>query len=305
MMNKARQFMLRNARPLDLARWMFHFENGSREAVLCALSAYQNADGGFGHALEADCFNPDSSPIQTWTATEILREIGMSDAAHPLVKGIVRYLSSGAAFDGHMYHRTVPTNDLHPRAPWWTHGPHPENEYNPTASLAGFLVRFAQEGSEAHGLGERLVREAYAYFAVHAPLSDMHTAACFVQMYEDLLAANRRDLVDMDAFETLLGTQIDALIEKDSEKWATQYVCKPSQLIRMGSPFYSRFEALCAGECDMLRREQEEDGSWRVTWNWMEYLQEWGVARCWWKGDIIVKNMRFIRCICKKTEIMS
>ena len=51
---KARTFVYRNARPLDLAIWQYHFENGSKEAVMHALSAYQNPDGGFGHGLEAD-----------------------------------------------------------------------------------------------------------------------------------------------------------------------------------------------------------------------------------------------------------
>jgi len=42
---KARSFIYRNARPLDIARWQYHFENGSKEAVLTALAAYQNEDG--------------------------------------------------------------------------------------------------------------------------------------------------------------------------------------------------------------------------------------------------------------------
>lgn len=71
---KARQFVYQNARPLDFARWKYHFEGGSREAVLDILSAYQNSDGGFGHALEPDFWNPDSTPTATWMATNILRE---------------------------------------------------------------------------------------------------------------------------------------------------------------------------------------------------------------------------------------
>ena len=45
---KARGFVYRNARPLELARWRFHFENGSADDVVTALSAFQNEDGGFG-----------------------------------------------------------------------------------------------------------------------------------------------------------------------------------------------------------------------------------------------------------------
>ena len=57
---KAREFIYRNARPLDYARWRYLFEDGKREDVLRILAAYQNEDGGFGHGLEADCLNPDS-----------------------------------------------------------------------------------------------------------------------------------------------------------------------------------------------------------------------------------------------------
>ena len=64
-MEKAREFIYRNARPLELAQWQYHFENGSKENVLAVLSFYQNKDGGFGHALEADSWNPNSSPVQT------------------------------------------------------------------------------------------------------------------------------------------------------------------------------------------------------------------------------------------------
>jgi len=42
--------------------------------VFDVLSQYQNPDGGFGHGLEADFWNPFSSPVQTWAATEIVHE---------------------------------------------------------------------------------------------------------------------------------------------------------------------------------------------------------------------------------------
>jgi hypothetical protein len=97
---RARAFIYRNARPLDIARWQYHFENGSKEAVLTALSAYQNGDGGFGHALEPDAWNPNSAPIQTWSATEILREIDFTDSAYPIIQGILRYLETTSDFNG-------------------------------------------------------------------------------------------------------------------------------------------------------------------------------------------------------------
>lgn len=39
---KARAFLYRNARPLDLALFRYFFENGPQEDVMRALAAYQN-----------------------------------------------------------------------------------------------------------------------------------------------------------------------------------------------------------------------------------------------------------------------
>lgn len=43
MFENARKFVYQNARPLDFARWKYHFEHGSPEEVLNILSAYPHA----------------------------------------------------------------------------------------------------------------------------------------------------------------------------------------------------------------------------------------------------------------------
>ena len=83
---KARAFMYRCARPLEMALWQHRFEGGSADSVLHALSFYQNEDGGFGHALEADNWNPSSTPLTTQTATESLYAVD-APAGHPIVEG--------------------------------------------------------------------------------------------------------------------------------------------------------------------------------------------------------------------------
>ena len=44
---RARAFMYRCSRPLELALWQHRFEGGSAENVLNALRFYQNEDGGY------------------------------------------------------------------------------------------------------------------------------------------------------------------------------------------------------------------------------------------------------------------
>ena len=68
-----RTWIYRNARPLELALWQFCFEGGTREQVMEMLEFYQNEDGGFGNAVEPDCWNTESSPYAVLVVTGMMR----------------------------------------------------------------------------------------------------------------------------------------------------------------------------------------------------------------------------------------
>lgn len=72
---KIKEWVYRQARPIEWARWRYHFEESSQADVLKCLKVYQNSDGGFGRGLEADSLNPASSPITTSQGISILKEI--------------------------------------------------------------------------------------------------------------------------------------------------------------------------------------------------------------------------------------
>ena len=55
---RLRKLVFRSARPLDYTKWKFLFENGSCDDFLSVLSSYQNEDGGFGHNIECNNWNP-------------------------------------------------------------------------------------------------------------------------------------------------------------------------------------------------------------------------------------------------------
>lgn len=56
--------------------FQFHFEGGEAEGVYHAVYAYRNSDGGFGHGMEPDTASPESQPLFTIMALEILDEVG-------------------------------------------------------------------------------------------------------------------------------------------------------------------------------------------------------------------------------------
>lgn len=293
---KARGFIYRNARPLDLALWKYHFENGNREDVLTALMAYQNADGGFGHALEADSFNPNSAPIQTWTACEVLSEIGFTDGTHPIIRGILRYLDSGLDFSEkhNQWLNSVKTNADYPHAVWWDYSDKVEN-YNPTAYLAGFILRFADKDSTLYKKAEKIARQAYEWFVSAVPYGDDHSAACFVALYE-FLKETGSGLVDMQEFVDKLKEEVNANICRDTEKWRTEYVTLPSKFIgSKDNMFYAGNEELVQKELEITRESQLGDGSYIVPWLWYNEYKEYELAANWWKSRILIDKIRFLK----------
>lgn len=295
---KARTFIYRNARPLDLSRWQNHFEGGSKEDVLTALSTYQNEDGGFGHALEADAWNPNSAPMQTWTATEILREIDFTDAKHPIIQGILQYLASGQEFTGQFWDNAPGSNNDYPHAPWWHTDGNSDchHSYNPTACLTGFIIRFADKDSVLYRLGCLIAKEAYnAYFGQDL-LGDMHTAACYIRLWQYCDEAGIADVIDLTALKERLREQVQHGITKNFVEWETGYICKPSQFFNNNnSIFYADNKEIADYECEFIIKSQLEDGSWNIPWGWNSYPDEWAISKNWWKGNGALLNMLYLK----------
>ena len=293
---KASDFIYRNARPLDLARWQYHFENGSKEAVLKALSYYQNDDGGFGHALEPDAWNPNSSPIQTWCATEILKEIDFTDSTHPIIKGILKYLISGQDFNGKLWHNEVVSNNNYPHAPWWHADVDSADSYNPTACLAGFIICFAEKNSNLYKLGCRIAAEAYYADDKQGLSDDMHSVLLYIRLMQYCEKAGVTEVIDLSLLKERLREQVKSSITQNTAEWETSYICKPSQFFNSrDSIFYADNKEIADYECDFIIKTQLDDGSWIVPWGWSGYSEEWQVAKNWWKGNGILVNMLYLK----------
>lgn len=132
----AEEFMQLNARLVDRRMFAYHFRGGSPEAVLTALRAYGNADGGFGNALEPDLRGPGSQPQPVEVALRALDEIDSFD--DPMVTAACDYLETITADNGGVPFVLPSVRDT-PRAPWWQTDDDPPGALNPTAAIAGLL----------------------------------------------------------------------------------------------------------------------------------------------------------------------
>lgn len=165
---------------------------GSAKDVMTALSAYQNPDGGFGWGLETDNFNQNSQPMGVQKATEYIKKSGGLDPNALIIQGILKYLSSGSDFDveHEQWLNTVPSNNLSPRAIWWKYSENGSTfEYNPTAALAGFVIKYTNQQNDLYEKCIKIAKDAADWFIKSAP-SECHIANCFISLYEYCEEAN-------------------------------------------------------------------------------------------------------------------
>lgn len=304
---KGREFVYRNARPLEMALWEFHFEHGSAEEVLKRLAFFQNEDGGFGHAIEADFWNPHSTPIGTWKATEILAEIGFSDNEHPMIQGILRYLDSKEGYDEKtgQWENTLPSNNDYPHAIWWENHDRPtEFNPNPSAALTGFILTHAEKESSLYRKGCDMAKRLFDYMVEHCPIKETHIISCYMRLYqflgqfgEDVVrAADGAVIADMAQFRRCLQEMVDCDLCREVERWGKEYVSMPSQYIDTPKSFlYEENQELVKEECRLIKEQQLADGSFVVPWSWCTDYKEYEIAVNWWKSELILKKFLFLQ----------
>ena len=291
--NTAKEFVLKNARPLELAIYKYFFENESNQAVVDELLKFQNYDGGFGNAIEPDFFNPNSSPIATNDAVITLCRVNALDRESDILKGIVRYLESHDSFDEDKkrWLFAIESNKAYPHAIWWEKKGDGISGFNPSISLAAYMICYGNRTS----LYEEIIKEGFEYLETDEEISG-DSLKCFLLAYELLKTNSITDVINLAQFKELLCKAIDNSICKDIEKYGVEYVPMPSDFF---SGSYLEFitpetKTLIAAEKNILGKLQTEDGGFDITWKWYTpYPDEYEQARAWWRPRVTIEKLLF------------
>ena len=153
---RLRKLVYRCARPLDYAKWKFLFENGSCDDFLSVLSSYQNEDGGFGHNIECNNWNPNSAPYTVCIALDYLDTTSdhESELKSKIIAGIIKYLGSGAYLldEGWVGMQGIPSNNDFAHMPWFhfDSGKEPYADIGVTKRLADFILEHADEETDIY-----------------------------------------------------------------------------------------------------------------------------------------------------------
>ena len=278
-LERAEQFLLTDARLLERRLFGHLFHDSSVGTVVAAVLAYQNRDGGFGHALEPDLRTATSQPIFCELGLKALLDADPNHAPSEVIAlracnflegvadehGAVSPALPGAADD--------PCAD-HWRIVQWATAP----AVNPTASIAAHLHALGVD----HPWRDRATKWSLKQIETET-FSSAHTLRCALVLAEQL---GREDLV-----ERVIGQLADA-------EWfhadvpVTTYGQTPLHFAPTpDSPARPHFEdATIEAHLDDLASHQQEDGGWPIRWE-----APGPVAVAEWRGIWTLDALRTLR----------
>ncbi|MBO9523491.1 MAG: hypothetical protein J7518_18325 [Nocardioidaceae bacterium] len=265
------QFTYASARLLDRRRLEHHLGRASTEDVVGALRAYQNRDGGFGHALEPDIRAPGSEPSATLVALETLVELGLTQ--HPMYDAAASWLADVSAADGTLP-QMMPTGAGYPHAPFINPG-------GPT------FLTFALAGA----LWQTDVRTPWLERATDWCWQELETevrphtyTVVFALRFLDAVPDADRAAAQVDRFRALVEADgampVPGGIEGEAVTPLTLSPRRGARSRRMFTP------EQIAADLDRVEAEQLEDGGWDF-----DFLH-WSAGQALdWRSSFTVSNL--------------
>ncbi|MFI4934756.1 MAG: hypothetical protein ACHP7N_09080 [Caulobacterales bacterium] len=270
-------FVEREGRPLDAALLARKQGNASADEVLSALSAFQNADGGFGHGLEPDTQSPASTAIATSLGLRLLRGTG-AVAGHPMVRAAIDWLGETIDPDRGVWPIVPREVELAPHAPWWGWSEDLAQSwngfrFNPTAEILGLLYGWRERTEPA------LLAAAEAGMRLTLSETTLIEGAydlkCAVRLAETPAAPAdlRQPLAD------LVRRSVAAHDPADEHASALELAPRPDSLV--ADLVADRLDAAVSA----LIEGQQADGGWIPFWDWSFVdATAWAKAKQDWRG---------------------
>ena len=274
---RARGFIYSEARLLERLLFAVRFEGASPATVGTVVSAYQNPDGGLGHALEPDVRCPESQPLFVEIGLQALHDAGWRD--RDLSLRICSFLE-GVSDQSGFVPPLLPNALDWPLAAHW--GSHWEPSINPTAGICGLLH---YQGIEHPWLTR--ATQACCELLLYSPPREAHALLGAVRLAEHLPDRRMAETLAEKIAETL--PQAAFFVPTAP---VTTYGLTPLHLAPTPKSFFRKFlpqEQIDAHLEDLIRR-QEPDGGWPVTWQ----LPPGDASRSEWRGRLTFEAVSWL-----------
>jgi hypothetical protein len=272
----AETFVWSAARLVDRHRYAMLFAGGPAAPVATALAPYQNADGGFGHALEPDLRCPGSQPAATLYALEMLHEAGLMDSE--MASRVRGWIATVAGPDGGIPF-ALPGFEHYPHSPWWESGP-------PSSFLTMGLAAALHAGRVTDD--DWLARATdWSWGQIDAAASPSAYWLKYACAFLDAVPDEERARAAIAALRS--RTDSSTLVPGDGTEGEA---LRPLDLSpHPGTPSRELFtQSQIDAHLDLVEEEQKEDGGWMFDW------LAWSPAQtAAWRGVVTIRALVWLR----------
>jgi hypothetical protein len=249
------------------------------DAVLRAVDAYRNPDGGVG-LLEPDLRTPTSQPSAVLYAFEVLGEVGA--APDGLTAGALGWLQTITNADGGIPF-VLPSAKGWPHAPWWTPTDAPPSSLLMTAGVAAAAYRLQLGAHPWVDAAAAYVWEAMATLSLSDPYAFRSTVH-----FLDAAPDRARASAELDRLRERVPSdgvlKVEAGVEGETLS-ALEVAPRPDHAGRALFP-----DALVEQQLQELEAGQRPDGGWDFTW------AAWNPAVAFeWRGMVTLNALTTLR----------
>jgi hypothetical protein len=289
-LEKAIDYVAKHARSVDRLALAQAFSYAEKTDLLDAISAYQNADGGFGNAIEPDFRVPDSSVTATTIAFQYLIQCDASMESVVVQKGL-DYLVSHFNPESRSWPPVCPTISEYPRAKWWefyppiSFKPDEPNWANPNIEVIGIFNRYPDRVDPV--FLKALNDQAMAWLQSNES-SEPHGLLCAMRYSESLQGAEQQQA------KAILSGMVSKVITVHPEDWK-HYRPQPVWYARTPDALLAEeFGDHLNQNIDFIISQQTSDGRWLPSWEWGRYPEEWPQAKAEWTGYLTMVNTKML-----------
>ncbi|WP_432799150.1 hypothetical protein [Poriferisphaera sp. WC338] len=292
----ARLWLDKNGRPLEQVLCAMFFDNGPSDAVVEALSMFQNTDGGYGHCLEPDHTNNASTVLNTSAALAIHCRIN-TPSTHPQITKAKSYLESCFDRDHKVWPIRFPIGPGTEGPPWFA----AESlealmanfggcRVNPTAEIIGYLYNYSDTGV-ADWLDQ--ARDHLMQWLLDPNVSlSQHELMCTAHLLQSPALPDDLHQRLLERIQAALPMEI----ESDIGKWGG-YAFRPTIVIDEPEHLLADCisQELLFADLDFEIDRISDDGAWHPYWDWGEPTSSaWQEAECAWSSILTERTLRVL-----------
>lgn len=273
--------MAGHARTLDRRRLELLLGSGDAAAVLAAVDAYRNPDGGYGWGLEPDLRAAESQPAGALHAFEAIADV--APVTSPRSAELCDWLASVTLADGGLAF-ALPVQDDTALAPFWGRADPASSSLQITAYVAAAAQRVAAYDPAVAGHDWLAGATRHCLDAIAALDEAPHAIA--VNAALQLLDAVHHTHPEAPALLARLGELIPPDGTLQVEGGAQDEAMRPLDFAPFpGRPVRSLFSAdVVERDLQRLAGDQQQDGGWRV-----DFASYSPAAALEWRGYATVR----------------